>query len=57
MNEEMTDDQVFAMYFCPDGQPVRAGVQLSEDEAREYEHYEKHFAPTSHQTITKETDR
>lgn len=54
MSEEMTADQIYATYFGPDGQPVRAGVVLSEQESLEYAQY---FDDTTDQTITEETDR
>jgi hypothetical protein len=48
---EMTEDQIFAMYFGPDGQPVQAGAVLSRDEQITYAAY---FPETTNQTITEE---
>lgn len=46
----------FGNYFDAAGQPVRAGVQLSEDEEREYAMYAPHFGTTTTpQTITEES--
>lgn len=39
MRDELTDDQIYATYYGPDGQPVRAGVVLSEDDQRLYDQY------------------
>lgn len=52
MSEEMTEDQIYATYFDANGQPVRPGVVLSDEESREYA---KYFADTTDQTITEES--
>jgi hypothetical protein len=49
---EPTEAEIYAMYFDANGQPVRTGVQLTDEEAREYATY---FPNTTDQTITEET--
>lgn len=50
---ELTEADIYAQYFDANGQPVRAGVQLTDDEEATYRQF---FADeTTDQTITEES--
>jgi hypothetical protein len=49
---EPTEAEIYAQYFDAKGQPVRAGVQLTAEESREYA---KYFADTT-ATTNEETN-
>ena len=49
---EPTEADIYAQYFDANGQPVRAGVRLTDDEEREFAEF---FPETTDQTITEES--
>ncbi|SDY96030.1 hypothetical protein SAMN05661080_05140 [Modestobacter sp. DSM 44400] len=49
MNDELTQDEIYASYFDANGQPVRVGAQLTADEQATYDLYFNETTEGTHQ--------